>query len=362
MHRKKLARASGKLQTGNDRLQSESRAALRRLTRRDLRNLARREGLKGWSRLNKEELVQALGFLRTLSAAGAVEGAPKSQTVCPPRALLRAEEEAFLPEAYGETRLVLMPIDPFWVHAYWELSAQDEREMCARAEKGAGRARWILRVYDVTGIPFEGSNAHSSFDVEISPPARNWYINLWSPQKSLGAELGLVAPDGTFFPLTRSNVAHTPAAWISPHTEESWMKVDWRPQAALQPHSCSGKPLPMWRGEPEDGASPVPAARGDDFSRPVPVWFETAAAAPPLEVLEPDPPTGLGQKKLISPEEYHRFLEGTPGRNRFGKEQIPLSTGKISALEMAARSFESGLSSYGLIRSPCAPTDTDPVS
>ncbi|MBI3015625.1 MAG: DUF4912 domain-containing protein [Candidatus Tectomicrobia bacterium] len=274
------------------------------MTRKDLQNLARRE-------------------------------AAKSPAASPPPPVLRAEEEAFLPEAYGETRLVLMPVDPFWVHAYWELSAQDARKMSARTERGAGQARWILRVYDVTWIQFDGSNAHSSFNVEISPSARNWYINLWSPQKSLCAELGLVAPDGTFFPLTRSNVAHTPAAWISPNTEESWMKVDWRPEAALQPHSLSGMPLPMLRGEPEGSAS---------------------------EVLEPDLPEGVGQKKLISPEEYHRFLEGTPRRNRSGKEQTTSSALKLSPLEMAARSFESGLSSHGLIRNPSMPTDPDQVS
>lgn len=215
----------------------ESLEALRRLPHAQLLALARSTGLKGRSRLNKEGLVVALG---------ATLGIPSVEEAIPPSPAPRDGEDVPLPESYGTDRLVLLPIDPYWVHAYWELAAP---EPVGRDEVAGDDSHRILRMYDVTFIAFDGTNAHGFFDIQISGEARNWYINLWSPGKSLCAELGLVRPDGSFTPLVRSNVIQTPQAWSSTNTGERWVRVEWRQEDDLprQDPSSDGGPASRWR-------------------------------------------------------------------------------------------------------------------
>ena len=57
-----------------------------------------------------------------------------------------------------------MPVDPDRLCVYWEVT--DDGIARARAGLGAGGpGAWLaLRVYDVTGRIFDGTNAHSYFD------------------------------------------------------------------------------------------------------------------------------------------------------------------------------------------------------
>ncbi|MGH7274807.1 MAG: DUF4912 domain-containing protein, partial [Nitrospiria bacterium] len=117
---------------------------------------------------------------------------------------------------------VLLPVDPFWVHAYWEVTPQTFSDLSSRLGPLASQGRYILRIYDVTAIDFNGSNAHSFIDLPIDLSARNWYINLWSSEKSLVGDLGYLLPDGRFFLLVRSNVVQTPRSGVSIYTEAPW--------------------------------------------------------------------------------------------------------------------------------------------
>jgi hypothetical protein len=269
----------------------ESREALRRLTRKDLMEMGHRIGLQGWSRLKKEELFQAL-WTRLKRPA------PQVNTL-PPLGLLEWAN-APLPEAYDKDRLVLMPIDPYWVHAYWEIAAQSVPEPRSGAEKGSGQARYVLRVYDVTFIHFDGTNAHSFFDIEITPETRNWYINLLSPGKSLCADLGLVQPDGTFSALVRSNVIQTSTPWVSPNTQERWVRVE------------------------EDHAEHLP--RRDAAHSEVVESVRQSEAREPSESPDPEELETLFQtQEDMVAEEYRRFAEETSGVSDLPADQPTLS-------------------------------------
>jgi hypothetical protein len=128
------------------------------------------------------------------------------------------QELDVLPRAYGRTTIVLMAVNPYLVHAYWEVVPKDLEEAKGLRDPLAQPA---LRFYDVTGISFDGSNAHGCFDVDVQLAAENWYVHLWSPAKSYVVDLGLRTADGGFLALARSNIAHTPPASPS-------MKVDVR--------------------------------------------------------------------------------------------------------------------------------------
>ena len=154
-----------------------------------------------------------------------------------------------LPDRYGRTELVFLVVDPFLLFSYWEVTPESLRQ--AQSVLGAEMqgARAVLRFYDVSLIRFDGTNAHHTFDIDIGLEARNWYVRLWTAEKSYCADLGFVTRTGRFHAITRSNVVHTPRAGVSNRDEERWMRVRFvrrrkpDPERALQ-----FVPAPLLRG------------------------------------------------------------------------------------------------------------------
>jgi hypothetical protein len=121
--------------------------------------------------------------------------------------------EAALPESYGDTRVVLMVVDPKTVFAYWDVAAADLET--ARENAGAS-APAVLR--------FHGNG--ELFDVEVDLAARNWYVPLWSAGKSYSVELGLKGEDGSLCSLAKSNPAETPPSMPTVALGERFLRVE----------------------------------------------------------------------------------------------------------------------------------------
>jgi hypothetical protein len=134
-----------------------------------------------------------------------------------------------LPGGYGETRIVLLPVDPYVVHVYWDLSGSDKRRVKLLVEDEPLPLKAVLRFHDVTAQPVRGFHAAGSFDVEIKIESCNWYVRLLSPEKSYIVDLGLRGKGGRFHRIGRSNRAGTPRAWPCEEAEEHLMRVvEWR--------------------------------------------------------------------------------------------------------------------------------------
>jgi hypothetical protein len=131
-----------------------------------------------------------------------------------------------LPSSYGHTRLTLMPVDPYHIHAYWEVTPHDYGAVMEHLGSERASAHWALRFYDVTYIDFDGTNAHSYFDQPVDLAASNWYVNLWSSEKTYCADIGARAPTGLFEPACRSNFVRTPRVGESPHYRPEWLRVE----------------------------------------------------------------------------------------------------------------------------------------
>jgi hypothetical protein len=128
-----------------------------------------------------------------------------------------------LPKGYGEDKIVLMMRDPFVAYAYWESTpARIERE---RSWFGWS-SKLCLRIYDVTGVQFDGRNAIGYFDQEISERTGSWYFDLGRPSHSFCADLGLLSPEGRFLTIARSNHITMPLDTASDVIDEEWMLVD----------------------------------------------------------------------------------------------------------------------------------------
>ncbi len=132
--------------------------------------------------------------------------------------LLRETGE--LPGAYGRTVVTLVPVDPYLVHVYWEVSSMDREKGRVWSDRSKEGYQPVLRFYDVTYIEFDGANAHGYFDVEVDMRMASWYVHLWSPEKSYVVDLGLRAESGEFYRLARSSSAQTPPAWPSPKADD----------------------------------------------------------------------------------------------------------------------------------------------
>lgn len=129
-----------------------------------------------------------------------------------------------LPASYNSTYLTLMPRDPYWIHAYWEMGQDSRNHLQHSLGPEMERSTYVLRVYDVSLKDFNGSNANSWFDLDVGARANNWYINSWKDNVSYCAELGMRAPDGRFVPVARSNFVNTPRQNSSGRSDVIWME------------------------------------------------------------------------------------------------------------------------------------------
>ena len=130
-----------------------------------------------------------------------------------------------IPDHYGRTELVLMVVEPFHLFAYWEVTPESLRQAQDALGAEMDGARAVIRLYDISLIHFDGTNAHHTFDIDIGLEARGWYIPVWTAEKSYCADLGFVARTGRFHAIARSNVVHTPRSSLSHRTEGPWMRV-----------------------------------------------------------------------------------------------------------------------------------------
>lgn len=128
-----------------------------------------------------------------------------------------------LPSGYNDTKITALVRDPYWIYAYWEISNEKIEEVKRTIWDIWNCSKTILRVYDVTDIIFNGSNAHSFFDITLGNLSNYWYINTGAPDRSYCVDIGVLTPDNKFYLFARSNVVKTPRNTISNILDEEWL-------------------------------------------------------------------------------------------------------------------------------------------
>lgn len=129
------------------------------------------------------------------------------------------------PMSHGENMVFLMVRDPYWLFAYWEFSPDLNAELVERiGEEALLKSRLVLRVYDVTGTSADEPVGHR--DIDVSPGARDWYINVTRVESEYCVDIGLVLPDGTFIVIARSNRVALPPIGPSPEVDEQWVTIE----------------------------------------------------------------------------------------------------------------------------------------
>jgi uncharacterized protein len=214
-------------------------ADLKSRTVRDLASMARKRKVPGWHTMKKDELVKALLRRARVEANRRVAGIhakPSPSRRRPPQRLeqvqtqhAEAKDLTFRPVVNGnghtKDRLVVMVRDPYWLHAYWELSRKSiERAKVALGQYWHG-ARPVLRLCEVRRDGTTSSARQPIRDVEIHGGVNNWYIDVHNPPKSYQLDIGYLALEGRFFCLARSNVVSTPSATAGESFDKNWADV-----------------------------------------------------------------------------------------------------------------------------------------
>ena len=214
---------------------SQERPPLEEMTLRQLRRVASDYEISRYSRMRKEELLDAILSIqknqgvpipvKTLEGQEEVEaskfkvGEPDMATVS-----LASVDEGLpdLPDGYGESRIVLMPRDPQWAYAYWDMP-NDRKEALRRQ----GGVKLALRFYDVTDINLDSQSPHSLQQYECDEMAREWYLPVPVSDRDYVVEIGYFCNDGRWLLLARSSPVHIPPVYPSDWIEDHFITVDW---------------------------------------------------------------------------------------------------------------------------------------
>ncbi|HET6576306.1 MAG TPA: DUF4912 domain-containing protein [Fimbriiglobus sp.] len=117
-------------------------------------------------------------------------------------------------------RIVVTAPDPYWLHAFWELSLQSVQ----RAEAALGQdwhgAKPIIRLFDVTSADTTSTSERPLRDIVVHGGCTHWYIDVPQPPQSYRADIGYLSRRGQFYVLARSNVIVPPKAGASEMVEE----------------------------------------------------------------------------------------------------------------------------------------------
>jgi len=249
---------------GNPEVSPVSTAArLKTHTVKDLAAMAKRHGVPGWHAMRKDELVRALlkcaksrasqststkgskaachcAAVKTNGRASATNGHARASSK--PRSsraqrriddlkarLAQSKDLAFRYSGEDDgqirDRLVVMVRDPYWLHAYWELSRQSvERARVALGPQWHG-AKAVLRVWAVSRDGTTSTARKHLRDVEIHGGVNNWYVDVQDPPQSFQMDVGYLTPEGKILSLARSNIVSTPPAESANVVDGNWAGV-----------------------------------------------------------------------------------------------------------------------------------------
>ncbi len=130
-----------------------------------------------------------------------------------------------LPALQSRTHCVLIPRDPDFIYAYWDYTGEDINRLRNQLMFDGEDPQMVLRVYDITHIKFNGSNAKHTWDLDVGYSAKNWYIHVWEDNADYCAELGVRCGENHFVPLTRSNIVQTPPKSASKRDDLIWQDI-----------------------------------------------------------------------------------------------------------------------------------------
>jgi len=169
---------------------SSSGSSLLAKTVAQLRELARGLGVRSYTSLAREELLDVLS-----------QAQPQASAPEPPALAGSAEAAAEAP-----SQVTFLPRDPQWAYVFWTISSADRQRAA-----DAGAQQLCLRVADVTGLPLGAAHPHTLQELVVQANATEWYLPVPLCDREYRVKLGYRLGAGGWLPLAVSSVARVPA-------------------------------------------------------------------------------------------------------------------------------------------------------
>ncbi len=224
---------------------AQERPPLEEMTLRQLRKVASELGISRYSRMRKADLLaeieQMQGYKNPV-ASTSITDEPITQ-VNSQEEETQVEAAKFeigqddltggelasvdenlgdLPGGYGESRIVLLPRDPQWAYAYWDIPNEHKHEL-----RMQGGQQLALRLYDVTDIDLNYQAPHNVQEYLCDEMAREWYLPVPVSDRDYILDIGYRCADGRWLSLARSAPIRVPPVYPSDWVEDIFVTVDW---------------------------------------------------------------------------------------------------------------------------------------
>lgn len=276
--------------------------SLQEMTLRQLRNQAMQLEISRYSRMSKVQLIQSIREARADLFGISKETIPDPQDKevvastkfhaggAQDRVRLAAVDTELgeLPEGYGRSRIVLLPRDPHWAYAYWDIPNEAKESL-----RQQGGQQLTLRLIDVTDLdPDLGSGSSGSSTTQEYPcteVAREWYLPIPVSDRFYEVEIGYRTAAGEWLGLARSAAITVPPSHPSDWIQDQFVSVSFD-------QSLQGKTVhqldrpPLWSVAP--AGSPSVLDRVGTLQEQIPGL--TQPVAHPLGSLGPWQGSGSG--------------------------------------------------------------------
>jgi uncharacterized protein len=224
---------------------STDNTPLEEMTLRQLRRVASAYGISRYSRMRKSQLLEEICKIERSQGTSSPSN-DLNNNALQQEASLTVEAGKFeldapipsntmeelatadnslgeIPGGYAESKVVLLPRDPQWAYAYWDITNEHKQEL--RSQGGQSLA---LRLYDVTDINMESQSPHSIQEYPLDEMAREWYLSIPVSDREYLLDIGYRCADGRWLVLARSAEIRIPPVYPSDWIEDHFVTINWK--------------------------------------------------------------------------------------------------------------------------------------
>ncbi len=218
---------------------------LEEMTLRELRKVASHYGVSRYSRMRKSQLLEEILKIERSKGISSQAHILDNNSLQPEASLtveagkfeldapipsntmedlaLADTELGDIPGGYAESKIVLLPRDPQWAYAYWDITAEHKQELRAQ-----GGQQLALRLYDVTDVNMSAQSPHSIQEYPLDEMAREWYLSIPVSDREYLLDIGFRCADGRWLVLARSAEIRIPPVYPSEWVEDHFVTIDWK--------------------------------------------------------------------------------------------------------------------------------------
>lgn len=148
----------------------------------------------------------------------------------------KEKADSMLPPYYGELEMVLMVQSPTVLYTYWEVTWPVMNMLSNYLNSPYEQIPHVIRLYDVTDIWFNGSNAHGYQEIAIDADTDNWFFHDLLPGRTYISERGIWHSQ-QYLPIVQSKAKATP-----PNYEAG----EYNPLVSRMPIEPNERVKPRW--------------------------------------------------------------------------------------------------------------------